>query len=143
MTKIVQLVNNHFFTEEGKRLILFFIVGGINTLFAYLLYAGLLYIHFHYALASLLSTVIGVLFNFKTTGTIVFKNKDNRLLFRFIGVYCITYSVNVGCLRVFAAFDANMYLAGAVLTIPVALLAYTLMKRFVFGLNISEDRLAG
>lgn len=132
MTKIVQLANNYIFSEEGKRLVLFFIVGGINTLFAYLLYAGLLYIHFHYALASLLSTVLGVLFNFKTTGTIVFKNHNNRLLFRFIGVYCITWSVNVGCLKMFNAFAANMYLAGAFLTIPVAMLSYFLMRKFVF-----------
>lgn len=141
MAKIVQIVNKHILTEEGKRLILFFIVGGINTLFAYLLYAGFLYVHVHYALASLLSTVIGVLFNFMTTGRIVFKNGDNRLLFKFAGVYCITYSVNVGCLRIFAAFKANMYLAGAILTIPVAMLAYTLMRKYVFTVKTGENRL--
>lgn len=118
---------------KHKQLILFFIVGGINTIFGYSLYALLLFLHFHYALASFLGTVGGVLFNFKTTGTIVFKNRDNKLLFRFVAVYCVTYTVNVGCLRIFALYDANMYVAGLVLVVPVALLSYTLLKRFVFG----------
>ena len=117
---------------EGRRIFLFFLVGGINTLFGYGLYALLLFINLHYALASFLGTVGGVLFNFKTTGTIVFKNRDNKLLFRFVSVYFVTYAVNVGCLRIFALYNANMYIAGLALVMPVALLSYTLLKKFVF-----------
>lgn len=132
MVKICSSLSKYNATE-GKRLMLFFVVGGINTLFGYCLYALLLYFHLHYALASLLGTVGGVLFNFKTTGTIVFKNHDNRLLYKFIAVYCATYLINVGCLRIFALHGANMYVAGLILVIPIALLSYTLLKRFVFG----------
>lgn len=123
---------------ERKQLVLFFVVGGINTLFGYSLYVLLLYIHFHYALASLLSTIAGVLFNFKTTGVLVFKNHKNRLLFKFMAVYCVTYSVNVGFLGVFTYHNANMYIAGAILVIPIALLSYILLKRFVYGGDSSE-----
>jgi GtrA-like protein. len=133
MKALQQLKTNQASAKELKRLFLFFVVGGINTIFGYSLYALLLFLHFHYALASLLATVGGVLFNFKTTGIIVFQNHDNRLLYKFVGVYCITYSVNVGCLRIFAAYGTNMYLAGAVLVVPVALLSYSLLKKFVFG----------
>ena len=126
-----------------KQIILFFIVGGLNTLFGYSLYALLLFFHLHYALASLLATVGGVLFNFKTTGTIVFKNNNNRLLFKFVIVYCISYAVNVTCLRIFAAFGTNMYLAGAILVIPVALLSYWLLNRFVFGGERDETNQRG
>lgn len=121
-----------------KQIVLFFIIGGVNTCFGYSLYALLIFLHLHYALASFLGTIGGVLFNFKTTGTIVFKNHDNRLIFRFIGVYCITYLVNVLCLKIFAGYDFNMYLAGAIMVIPIALLSYTLLKRFVFGRNNGE-----
>lgn len=124
---------------KHNKLILFFIVGGINTLFGYGLYAFLLFIHLHYALASFLGTVGGVLFNFRTTGTIVFKNSDNNLLFRFVAVYFVTYVVNVGCLRIFALYHANMYIAGLVLVVPVALLSYTLLKKFVFRGDRHED----
>ena len=102
-------------------------------MFGYALYALLLYMNFHYALASLLGTVCCILFNFKTTGTIVFENNNNRLLFKFIAVYCVTYDINVGCLKIFSLYGVNMYVAGLILVIPVALLSYTLLKNFVFG----------
>ena len=119
--------------KERKRLILFFLVGGVNTLFGYSLYALLIFLHLHYALASLLGTIGGVLFNFKTTGTIVFNNHDNRLIYKFIVVYAVTYLINVSGLKLFSIFNANMYMAGAVLVLPVALLGYGLQTKFVFG----------
>ncbi|NLW46920.1 MAG: GtrA family protein [Firmicutes bacterium] len=126
-------MTNLFNKKEINRLVLFFLVGGINTVFGYSLYALFLYLGIHYTLASLFSTIGGVLFNFKTTGVIVFKNHNNKLLMKFIGVYAITYLLNIGCLRIFDIFNVNMYLAGAIVLIPVALIAYTLQKRFVFG----------
>lgn len=131
----------HLNRLDFKQLFLFLFVGGINTIFGYSLYAILLFLHFHYGLASLLGTIGGVLFNFKTTGTIVFKNHDNRLLYKFIAVYCATYLINVGCLRIFALHGANMYVAGLILVIPIALLSYTLLKKFVFeGDNHETDK---
>lgn len=125
-------------TKERKRFILFLVVGGVNTLFGYSLYALLLYLHLHYALASLLATIGGVLFNFKTTGIIVFKNNNNRLLVRFMAVYSVTYLINLGCLKVFSSFNANMYIAGAVFILPMALLTFVLQKKCVFGGDKSE-----
>jgi putative flippase GtrA len=118
---------------EISQIVLFFVIGGVNTVFGYSLYALLLFLHLHYALASLLATIGGVLFNFKTTGVIVFKNHDNGLLVKFGAVYCVTYLVNVGFLKIFSLFNANMYLAGAIMVIPIALLSYTLLRKFVYG----------
>jgi len=131
--KYHQRIANFVLREERKILLLFLLVGGINTLFGYSLYAILLYFHLHYALASLLATIGGVLFNFKSTGVIVFKNHNNRLLYKFIAVYCVTYSFNIGCLKIFATFNANMYIAGAILVLPLALFSYVLLRKFVFG----------
>jgi len=133
-----QQIFEYILSGERKRLILFFLVGGVNTLFGYSLYALLIFLHLHYALASLLGTVGGVLFNFKTTGVIVFKNHDNRLIFRFIAIYAITYLLNVIGLKVFAIYNANMYLGGAIFVLPIALLGYVLQKKFVFGGAKSE-----
>jgi putative flippase GtrA len=118
---------------EKKRFVLFLFVGGINTLFGYSLYALFLFLKFHYAIASLMATIGGILFNFKSTGTIVFKNNNNKLLFRFVSVYIITYLLNVMCLKVFSSFNANMYVAGAILLLPMGLIAFMLQKKFVFG----------
>jgi len=133
MENNLERIVNFIFTGERKRLFLFLIVGGVNTLFGYLLFALLLYIHLHYTLASLLATIGGVLFNFKTTGVIVFKNKDNRLIFRFIAVYLATYLLNIGGLKIFSILNINMYIAGAILILPIALLRFVLQKKFVFG----------
>jgi putative flippase GtrA len=128
LQRIVDIV----FKGERKRFVLFLFVGGLNTLFGYSLYALLLYLHFHYALASLMATIGGVMFNFKTTGVIVFKNKNNGLLLKFIAVYSATYLLNISFLKIFSSFNANMYFAGAVLIIPMAFLAFILQKKFVF-----------
>ncbi len=83
-------------------------------------------------MASAGATILGVLFNFVTTGTIVFQNRDPRLIFRFVATYCVTYVVGVAALWVFNQFHVSNYIAGAIMLLPMALLSFTLMKLFVF-----------
>ena len=91
-----------------------------------------MYVGLHYTVAAFFGTVLGVLFNFKTTGTFVFKNRENRLIFRYVTVYAVLYLVNIGILKVLNMTGMNMYLAGA-LPIPLlAVLAYFMQKNFVF-----------
>jgi putative flippase GtrA len=110
----------------------FLAVGAINAAFGYGVFAALLYVGSHYAMASFISTVVGVLFNFKTTGRLVFGSHDNRLIFRFVGTYVIIYLANVAGLKLFSLFGIHPYLGGALLVLPLAVLAFTLNKRFVF-----------
>lgn len=112
----------------------FLMVGGINTLFGYSVYALFILIGLHYVLAALLGQICGVLFNFKTTGIIVFKNKDNRLIFRFFGVYLFTYLLNIGLLKLFDMADVGSLVAGAIIVLPMALVSFLLMRRFVFSI---------
>lgn len=121
-----------FFNLLNNRFVKFLIVGGINTVFGYGVFALLIFLKFHYAVAALLATILGILFNFKTTGTIVFKNSDNSLLFKFIGVYAVLYFINTGVLKIFHSYSVNMYLAGALLIFPSAALSFLLNKKFVF-----------
>ena len=107
-------------------------VGGINTLFGYSMFALFIFLEFHYALASFLATVLGVLFNFKTTGVLVFQNKDTGLLVRFFGVYSVVYVINVLMLEVLDKVGFGMYVAGALVIVPLAVLSFVLNKLFVF-----------
>lgn len=118
-----------FFENQFIR---FLLVGGINMLFGYSIFALLIFLKFHYVLASFLSTFIGILFNFKTTGKIVFKNTNNNLLWKFFGVYGIVYFCNIGMLKFFSTFEITNYISGAILVLPMAILAYFLNKIFVF-----------
>lgn len=116
----------------NRKFIRFLLVGGLNAIFGYSVYALLIYLNIHYSLAAFMATVFGVLFNFKTTGSLVFKSKNNMLLFKFIGVYVIIYIINIAALKVFNSFKIDMHLAGAALLLPMAVLSFILSKNFVF-----------
>jgi putative flippase GtrA len=112
---------------------LFVAVGIVNTVVGYGLFALFIFTGMHYTVASFLATVLGILFNFKSTGTIVFKSRDNRLLLRFFGVYGITYLLNIAFLAVFDYFNVSMYVAGALLLAPMAVVSFLMNRKFVFG----------
>ena len=110
----------------------YILVGGINTLFGYSVFALLVYIGLIYAVALLIATIIGILFNFKSTGILVFESHDNRLIFRFIAVYCVLYIINLLGLKAFATTGLNIY-AAAALTLPLtAVIGFLANKRLVF-----------
>ena len=50
----------------------FLLIGAVNTIFGYGVYALLIFLRCDYKIAALAGTVLGVLFNFLTTGRIVF-----------------------------------------------------------------------
>jgi len=116
----------------------FLFVGGINTLFGYFVFSVLILLQVHYSIASLLATILGVLFNYFTTGRIVFNNSDSKLLFKFFGVYGITYLINLLFLKIFDSCHVNMLIAGAILVFPSAILSYFLNKTFVF--RVKDDK---
>jgi putative flippase GtrA len=114
------------------RIVRFLVVGGINTLFGYLVFSFFIILRIHYSIASLFATILGVLFNFFTTGRIVFNNKDSKLLIKFFGVYGFTYLINLLFLKIFDTYQVNMLIAGAILVLPIAVLSFFLNKSFVF-----------
>lgn len=115
------------------RFIKFLFVGALNTIFGYSVFALFNFFNCHYTLSTLLATILGILFNFKTTGVIVFKNNNNNLLVRFISIYTSMYFFAIIELKVFIIFNfSNMYLNYALISLPNALLSYILMKHFVF-----------
>lgn len=114
------------------RFVRFLFVGGLNTVFGYLIYSALILINFHYSLALLLGTILGVIFNFFTTGNIVFRNKNPKLIFRFVLVYVVTYFINLGFLKIFDGLKMNMVVAGGILLLPMALISFLLNRIFVF-----------
>ncbi|WP_081890143.1 GtrA family protein [Paenibacillus tyrfis] len=115
-----------------NKFVKFLFVGGLNTLFGYSLFALFIFAGVHYTFASLFSTILGILFNFKTTGTLVFNNKKNSLFVKFIIVYGVIYLVNVSLLKLLSLYIANVYISGAIILLPLAILSYVLNKKFVF-----------
>jgi putative flippase GtrA len=110
----------------------FLLVGGLNTLFAYMMFALFLSLNCHYAVASFLVIVCGILFNFKTYGRLVFNSHDNSLIFRFVGFYCFIYVIATGSLFLFNLMGINLYFANAIMIAPLSALSFFLIRRFVF-----------
>jgi putative flippase GtrA len=118
--------------ETTLRFIKFLLVGFINTCFGYGTFALLLFLGLHYAFASLVGTILGVVFNFFTTGRLVFQNSNNLLIGKFISVYIIIYVINLACLAILNHYNFNLYIGGLLLILPLAFLAFYLNQRFVF-----------
>ncbi len=116
-----------------RQFLRFIIVGGLNTAFGYGVYALLVSLGLHYSLAVLFATILGILFNFKTYGALVFRNPDNRLIVKFVGVYGISYALSVVALGILKSFGLSAYCAGAIIILPLSLLTFYLNRRFVFS----------
>lgn len=118
---------------DVRRFAVFLVVGGLNTLFGYGVFCAMLALGVHYALAGLIATGAGVIFNFHTTGRLVFDTTDPRRLARFIALYALMYAVGTAEMRVAELASWNLYLASGILLLPNALLTYVLGKLFVFN----------
>jgi len=122
--------------KKYQQFCLFLLVGGLNTLFGYSIFSVFIFFGFRYPLAVFFATVLGVLFNFKTMGRIVFKSRDNSLIFRFFAIYGVQYCINIGLIKSFLFFSPNVYLAGAMATAICAVMSYFLNKYFVFTVRV-------
>ncbi|MEJ0055061.1 MAG: GtrA family protein [Bacteroidota bacterium] len=122
---IKRIINNHFFR--------FLITGGINTAFGYAIFSGLTFVTKNAIISIVFANIIGVLFNFKTYGTFVFKSRNNSLIFRFFGVYVFITLLQISLLKLLSlAGISNPYIGGGILLIPMAATSFILMRKFVF-----------
>lgn len=117
----------------NNEVIKFILVGILNTIFYYLLYTFFIYIDFSYILAVVFATCIGVVFSFKTFSKLVFNNKDNKLIVKFIIVYGFNIVLNIFIIKSYLyLFNENLYTAGLFATVIVALNSFILNKFYVF-----------
>ena len=132
----------------------FVLVAILNTAFGWCVYAALLWlikltpIPNPYVLASLLGYIIGIMFNFTTYSALVFKDRNKKLIFRFIMVYVVCWICNSLGIALLEHWHINNYLAGAITAIPVGFLGYVLNSIFVYKkkakfLNLNRKKKQG
>ena len=116
-----------------RKFVKYLFVGFMNTVFSYVIYAICVTILSRPTLSRAVSYVIGILFNFQTTGRIVFKNKNNTLIFKFFLSYLTTFFINRYFLDMLVStFHVDKYLSQAILVFPIAMISFMLLKHFVF-----------
>jgi putative flippase GtrA len=125
---------NELWHKVDSQFIRFVLVGILNTAFGYGVYCLMIWIGVPYWWATLISNVLGVLFNFKTIGILVFENSSNRLFFRFVSCYVLAYCLNVGIIYLLTNYAGlNDYWSGLIATPFVALFSFFYQKLFVFN----------
>lgn len=110
----------------------FLAVGALNTLFGYGVFYLILTVTSRPLFSLVVSTVIGVLFNFRSMGSLVFNSSDGRLIFRFLSVYGLLFILNAIALDILRRQGIEPARAQIVLIAPLALLSYWLNSGFVF-----------
>lgn len=117
---------------ERSRVSRFLVVGFGNTLFGYGLFAGLFYATGSHRLSIIVATVLGVLFNFFTTGRIVFHNQNSWAILPFMLGYAAALALNLVLLDGLVIFGVNPLLAQAVCLPCVVVVSYIINARIVF-----------
>jgi putative flippase GtrA len=112
----------------------FLVAGVINTVFGYALYATLIYLGLSYIVALLISTILGIIFNFFSFARIAFKRNFDWYAFgKFIIAYFLIYVFNCALLIFLTQeFLLNPYI-GQILCIPLSvILSWSLMNYWVY-----------
>jgi len=117
----------------GIRFLRFLLVGGMNTAFGYGVFYLLLRLSGSSLFALTLGTVVNMLFNFATTGALVFRTLESQRLGRFFGVYGVVYLYNAAGLMVLQALGVDPALAGLLLLPGGVVISYLLNRSFVFS----------
>jgi putative flippase GtrA len=120
---------NRFFNDQFFR---FLIIGGINTLFGFLIYSFCIARGVEVESAIIIGTILGVVFNFITTGGGVFRQLSLKNLPRFLLTYILIYVVNIYLYKLISKNIASPILIQGILAIPLSLLSYFIMSRYVF-----------
>lgn len=121
------------FSHFERKFVKYLFVGFMNTVFSYMVYAIIVTITNRPTFSLALSYIIGILFNFQTTGRIVFKNKNNTLIIKFFLSYLTTFFINRYMLELLVnTMNMDKYLSQALLVFPIAMISFTILKFFVF-----------
>jgi len=114
------------------RFVKFLIVGGLNALFGFTVYSLLAITALPTWLVLLGANLLGIIFNFFTTGGLVFKSLSITKVPVFIICYGIVFLLNLGLLYWLTPVFDSRILAMATVIIPMAILTYLMQSRFVF-----------
>jgi putative flippase GtrA len=118
---------------ELRRFLTFLLVGGLNAAVGYGIFATLILLGLPTPAAVILGTIIAVLFNFLSTGTLVFRSSTPGLLPRFLAVYAVQMGLNVASMEALERVGLHPLVAGALLLPPLAIFTYLAMRRFVYS----------
>lgn len=115
-----------------NRFMRFLVAGGVNTLFGFLTFSFFIVLGSEVWVALLACMILGVAFNYFTTGGYVFRELSLKKFTLFIICYILIYCINLGSIELLSLWISNKIFSQLLLTFPLAVLSYFIMSRFVF-----------
>lgn len=119
-------------TLWGIRFVRFLLVGLLNTAVGYAIFAVLILLRLPIALALGISTALGVIFNYFSTGSLVFARYRWQRFWHFVCGYFAIYVVNVAALYGLDRMSVSTLLAQALLLPPIVGMSFLMSKYIVF-----------
>ncbi len=116
----------------SSTLVRFLFAGGLNTLFGLAVYTGLALTPLPTWLVLIATNVAGLVFNFITTGGLVFRDLGMERVPRFIVCYCVILATYWALLEWLSPLLGGRIGAMAVIIAPMTAATFLLQSRFVF-----------
>jgi putative flippase GtrA len=113
----------------------FLFAGGLNTLFGFTVYSILALTDLSTWSVLIASNMAGILFNFITTGGLVFRNLSLSRVPRFLICYGVIFLVYLMLIELLSPLAGGRIWAMAFIVIPMAVLTYFMQSWFVFGVT--------
>jgi putative flippase GtrA len=110
----------------------FLFIGVFNTVFGYAIYGLAISIGLHFGMALLIATLVGVVFNYFTNRTYVFKSKKERAFIAFIAAYAVVYALNYVGIFFLKSLGNSSYIAALIMLPLSAMLSFVFNKKVVF-----------
>ncbi|MGB4116276.1 MAG: GtrA family protein [Polaromonas sp.] len=126
-----------------KRVVRFLGVGVLNSAFGFLVFSAVVWVGHGTVMALLAGNAAGLVFNFFSTGGLVFRTLALHRLPKFITCYVSMLLVNYALLKGLTPFVDSQIVAQAVLTLPMAGLSYAIMTFWVYKTSTDKDSPAG
>jgi putative flippase GtrA len=120
-------------SSDINQLFRFILVGILNTGFGYGVFVITYLLTRTPPLAIALSTVLGVIFNFFTTGRVVFENSKLSRLIPFALVYAVLCILNIAIFPILEKIGLGALVTQLICLPPMVLMAFVLNKKFVFA----------
>jgi putative flippase GtrA len=111
----------------------FLVVGAVNTLFGYTMFALIYLATGMHNVAVVGATALGIVFNFFTTGRIVFGNRSWRAFLPFVAAYGVALGLNLVALNLLLLAGVPPLLGQAISLPIVVVSAYLLNAHLVFS----------
>lgn len=122
----------NFRKEALPEVLKFLISGAINAAFGYSVFALIFILTGAHRFAVVFATVIGIVFNYITTGRFVFERADWRAFPRFAFIYALLCVVNIGLLDMGRMMNVSPLFGQLLALCIIVPTTFVLLRSFVF-----------